>query len=290
MKTNPLRTSQALVLAAAILPALGPAAATTGTTERIVCDPYVGAIVVDNASGKAIFADNANAKAYPASTLKLMNLLIILEKIKEGVLHMEDEVTVTAETSKIGGTQVWLKENETFTIDELLYALIVRSANDAAAALAIHIAGSKDAFVDLMNQRALALGMKSTRFHSVHGLPPDPGQEPDVTTARDMAVLARELLKHPDTIRYTSTRERGFRNDSVIMRSHNPLVGTFKGCDGLKTGYFSAAGFSIVATAKRDNVRVIAVVLGSATKDVRDTKAAELLAKGFLVLPQKKVE
>ena len=122
---------------------------------------------------------------------------------------------MTAEASKIGGSQVYLKENEVFPVDELLYALIVQSANDAATALAIHYAGSKEAFVRLMNKRAQEIGMKDTVFHSVHGLPPGKGQLPDVSTPRDIAKLCRELLKKPDALKYTSTKERAFRADAA---------------------------------------------------------------------------
>ncbi len=289
MKVNILQTRWC-ILYAIITMIFGLHPAYAGKLKRVANDPYVGAIVIDNAKGKVIFEKNADKKSYPASTLKLMDLLIILEQVKAGVLRLDDKVPVTAEASRMGGTQVFLKEKEVFTIDELLYALMIQSANDAAVALAIHIAGSKDAFAELMNQRAKELGMKSTEFHSVHGLPPGPGQQPDITTARDMAILAREVLKFPEMLRYTSTRERGFRNNKFVMRSHNPLLKSFKGCDGLKTGYFSAAGFSIVATAKRGDIRVIAIILGSKNKKTRNTKAAELLAKGFLAIPREKQE
>ena len=244
-------------------------------------DPYLGAIVTDADTGQIYFEDRSNAKGYPASVLKLMVLLIILEKTDSGAIRLDEQVTVTAAASTIGGSQVYLKEHEVFTVEELLYALMVQSANDAAAALAIHAAGSKEAFVELMNARAARLGMKSTEFHSIHGLPPGKGQLPDVSTARDLAYLARELLKRPDTLKYTSCRERGFRNDTYIMRTHNGLLQAFPGCDGLKTGYFRKAGFSIVATAKRGGGRVIAAVLGSPSRKTRDTKAMELLAKGL---------
>jgi len=251
-------------------------------------DPYLGAIVVDAANGRVLFEDQADAKGYPASVLKLMDLLIILEKIEQKHLSFQDQVTVSAKASKTGGSQVWLAEKETFTVDDLLYALMVQSANDSAVALAEKVAGSTEAFVELMNQRAHQLGMANTLFHSVHGLPPGAGQSPDVTTARDFATLCRELLKHPDTLRYTSTREKEFRPNAgpktVVMRTHNHLMGQVEGCDGLKTGYFTQAGFSIAATASRGGQRVIAVVLGSADRKVRDSKAADLLAKGFLAL------
>jgi D-alanyl-D-alanine carboxypeptidase (penicillin-binding protein 5/6) len=216
--------------------------------------------------------------------LKIMDLLIILEKVKQGAVRLEDTVTITKEASSMGGSQVYLDPRERFTVEQLLYALMVQSANDAAVALAIHVAGTKEGFVGLMNERARQLGMSSTTFHSVHGLPPGEGQEADVTTPRDFAVLCRELvLKHPEALAYTSTRERTFReNPPFVMRTHNHLLGEYEGCDGLKTGYFRAAGYSIAATASRGDRRVIAVVLGSVSRETRDAKAKELLAKGFL--------
>jgi D-alanyl-D-alanine carboxypeptidase (penicillin-binding protein 5/6) len=129
--------------------------------------------------------------------------------------------------------------------------------------------------------------MKSTRFHSVHGLPPAAGQKPDETTATDMAILCRELVKRPAALKYTGTKERPFRDGKFIMRNHNHLLGEIDGCDGLKTGYYEAAGFSIATTAKRGNVRIIALVMGSKDRKVRDAKAKEMLAKGFIALPPK---
>jgi D-alanyl-D-alanine carboxypeptidase (penicillin-binding protein 5/6) len=252
-------------------------------------DPYLGAIVVDAATGRVLFQDQPDAKGYPASMLKLMDLLIILERVERHQLSFQDPATVSRKAAKTGGSQVWLAEKEVFTVDDLLYALMVQSANDAAVALAEKVAGTTDAFVQLMNQRAAQLGMTSTQFHSVHGLPPGVGQQPDITTPRDFAVLCRELLRHPDTLRYTSTRERTFRpnqgNKTVMMRTHNHLMAEFEGCDGFKTGFFTQAGFSIAATAARNGQRVIAIVLGSADRKVRDAKAAELLSKGLLALP-----
>lgn len=249
--------------------------------------PYLGAIVIDAATGKVLFEDNADAKGYPASITKLMDLMILLEAVQSKRLSLQDQVPVTAEASKIGGSQVYLKEHEVFSVDELLYALIVQSGNDAAVALALHHAGSKEAFVELMNKRAQELGMKDTLFHSVHGLPPGKGQSPDVSTPRDIAVLCRALLKYPDTIRYTSAKERTFRPDApkpFIMRSHNHLLGHLEGCDGLKTGYFYTAGFSIAATATKNNQRAIAVVFGSSNRKTRDAKAREILSKGLMTL------
>ena len=270
-------------------PATPAPAAKPAKKAGIARDPYLGAIVVDAATGRVLFEDQADAPGYPASVLKLMDLLMFLERIEQRQLSLQDPVPVSAKASKTGGSQVWLAEKETFTVDELLYALMVQSANDAAVALAEKLAGTTDGFVELMNQRARQLGMTHTVFRSVHGLPPAAGQEHDITTARDFARLCLELLKHGEALRYTSTRERPFRPNAgtktVIMRTHNHLLGQVEGCDGLKTGYITAAGYSIAVTAARNGRRVIAIVLGSVDRKVRDARAAELLAKGFLALP-----
>lgn len=263
-------------------------AATSGAArlDTISKDPYIGAIVVNAADGRVLFEDQADAPGYPASMLKLMDLLLVLERVEQGGLKLDEVITISGDVSKIGGSQVFLAEKERFPVDELLYALMIQSANDAAAALAIHLGGTKEGFVQMMNERAKSLGMESTRFESVHGLPPATGQKPDVTTARDFARLCVELLKRPDVTRYTSVRERGFRDGKFQMQTHNSLLGTFAGCDGLKTGYYTAGGYSIAATAQRDGVRVIAVILGSVNKQVRDAKARELLTRGLMALPK----
>jgi D-alanyl-D-alanine carboxypeptidase (penicillin-binding protein 5/6) len=187
-----------------------------------------------------------------------MDLLIVIEKIKAGQLTLQDPVPVSAKSAKTGGSQVYLAEKEVFTLDEMLYALMVQSANDAAVAIAEKVAGSTEAFVALMNQRAKQLGMNNT------------------------------VLKHPEVLRYTSTRERPFRpgvaGKTVVMRTHNHLLASLDGCDGLKTGYITVAGFSIAVTASRNGQRVVAMVLGSSDRKVRDAKASELVAKGFAAL------
>jgi len=283
-------------LGAATAPAIkaktpsNPAATKPAAPSKVARNPYVGAIVVDVASGRVLFEDRADTQGYPASVLKLMDLLLILERIERGQLSFQDKVTVSAKAAQTGGSQVWLAEKEVFTIDELLYSLMVKSANDSAVALAEKVAGSTAAFVDLMNQRARELGMTHTKFSSVHGLPPGPGQAHDVTTARDLARLCLEVLKRRDTLRYTSTRQRTFRPQSsqhaVVMQNHNPLLGQVAGCDGLKTGYIAAAGFSIAVTASREGRRVVAVVLGSSDRRLRDAKATELITRAFATSPQ----
>jgi len=272
------------LIAALVFLLLACAAAPASSLEIVSKEPYTGAIVIDAATGDVLFEDNADARAYPASVTKLMVLLVILDAVDAGHLALDEPVRVTAKSSTIGGSQVYLKDNEVFPVEELLYALMVQSANDAAVALAIHYMGSKDAFVDLMNRRAQRIGMKDTVFHSVHGLPPGRGQLPDVSTPRDIAAMCREILKKPDVLKYTSTRRRPFRTEAAepfLMENHNRLLKTMEGCDGLKTGFFWAAGFSIAATAADRDNRAIAVVLGAKSEKVRDRKAKEMLAEGL---------
>ncbi|MBI5557636.1 MAG: D-alanyl-D-alanine carboxypeptidase [Deltaproteobacteria bacterium] len=271
------------VLLLVLLPSVAMAARTP--LKVLSKDPFVSALVVDAESGKTLFEENADAQIYPASVLKLMNLYVILDRVEQGALKLDEMVQVTPEAAKTGGSQVYLDPKEQFPVEELLYALMVQSANDAAVALATHIAGSKEGFIALMNQKAQELGMNNSHFNSVHGLPPSEGQQPDVTTARDLAILCRELAKRPEALKYTSTQTRGFRDDKFIMHNHNKLLTRVPGCDGFKTGYYEAAGFSIAATAKKGGVRIITLVMGSKDRKVRDAKAAELLAKGFSLVP-----
>jgi D-alanyl-D-alanine carboxypeptidase (penicillin-binding protein 5/6) len=247
-------------------------------------DPYLGVIVTDAATGMVLFEDRADEPGYPASVVKLMGMLLIEERLDAGLLSLTNRIQVTAEAAGIGGSQVYLAEKEVFPVEELLAAMVIHSANDAAVALASYVAGTRGAFVELMNRRAAELGMSATRFHSVHGLPPSEGQEPDVSTARDLALLAREVMKHPDVTRYTAVQNRPFRNGAFNLRNPDHIIGNYPGCDGLKTGYIRAGGFSIVSTAQRNGRRVIAVVLGCKDSKVRDATARDLLSKGFLAL------
>lgn len=273
----------ALLVSVLLLPCLSVPCALAG--RAAISDrsraPYLGAIVVNAETGETVFEENADAECYPASIVKLMDLLLIQEKIDRKELGLQDSVTATAEACRIGGSQVYLKEHEAFPVEELLYALMVKSANDAAVALALHTAGSTEGFVQMMQQKADALGMKSTRFHTVHGLPPGKEQEPDVSTPRDLVILARELLKHPAILKYTSTRSRTFRDGKFGMQNHNTLLGSFNGCDGLKTGFFRLGGYSLVATAERGGNRFIAVVAGAKVKKTGHGKAKELLSRAF---------
>ena len=253
--------------------------------EPISRNPYLGAIAIDARTGAVLFEDGADRPAYPASMLKLMDMFLVLDRVRDGSLRLDDTVRVTQEAAAMGGSQVWLDPKESFSVEELLYALMVKSANDAAMALAIHGAGSRDAWVALMNAKARELGLSGvTRFQSPHGLPPGKGQRPDITTPRDFAKLCQALLAaHPEVLKYTATTERTFRpgGPRVEMHNHNPLLAGWSDglpeCDGLKTGFFKDAGYSIALTGERNGARAIVVLMGCADKNVRNAKGTELL-------------
>ena len=247
-------------------------------------DPYYSAVVLEADSGRILWEDHASAEAYPASMTKMMNVFIVLDDLKAGRLQLDQPVTVTRDIAQIGGRQVWLKQGEVFPLEELIYATMVHSGNDAATALAITASGSREAHAARMTAKARTLGLDSTFFHNVHGLPPGPGQLPDVSTALDMARLADALIQaHPAVLKYSSVYIRNFRpGKPVQMVSSNKLLRNVKGCDGLKTGYFRAGGFSITATAKRNGIRIIAVVMGCKNKNVRNQWAERLLERGFV--------
>jgi D-alanyl-D-alanine carboxypeptidase (penicillin-binding protein 5/6) len=254
---------------------------------------YLGAIVEDCDSGQVIFEDNADVVSPPASMTKLMTFAVVHDKLADGSLKLDTPVTVTAADSKIGGTQVWLKEGEVFPVEDLLYAMMIQSGNDAAHALARTAAGTPAAFVDLMNAKARALGMNHTTFRSPHGLPPANRRiaEGDLTSPRDYVILSRYLLRETDVTKYAGIRERDFGAsqrpaDRVIkMVNHNHLLGKVAGVDGLKTGFTNGAGYCLAATAERNGRRVLVVVMGSPDSKTRDFKVMELIERGFAGLP-----
>jgi len=270
-----------LVLAVTCTPALF--AAKAAPAEQI----YKGAIILDATSGRVLFEDNADIVSPPASVTKLMTYLVVHDLIQTGTLTLQTPVTVTAADSKIGGTQVWLKQGETFPVEELLHALMIQSANDAAYALARTAAGTVPAFVERMNARARELGMTQTTFRTPHGLPPSTRKtaEGDLASPRDLAKLSRHLISRTDVLRYTSIKNRAFRDGQptgrIDMRNHNHLLGAVAGVDGLKTGYTAGAGFCLAATAERNGRRIIAVIMGSSDRKTRDIKMAELIERGF---------
>lgn len=243
--------------------------------------PYAAECVLEPVTGTVIVDQNMH-KPWPlASVTKMMLMLIVAEKLHDGSLKLTDQIATSAKASKMGGSQVYLKEGESFPLDDMMKAIVVHSANDASVAVAEYIAGSTEAFVVMMNQEAQRLHLNDTHYCSVHGLPPAPGQSADVSSAYDCAMLARELVKYPDVLRWAAIDTAKFRNGTFELRNTNHLVRTFNGCDGLKTGFYDRAGFNVVATAHRGGLRLIAVVLGSPRKGENFDQAAVLLSEGF---------
>ena len=285
----------AFLLFVSSLGALSPVAQAAKTrTARPIENTaaYKGAVIMDAASGQILFEDHQGEPSPPASMTKLMTFLVLHDKLQSGALTLKTPVTVEAADSKIGGTQVWLKEKEVFPVEELLYAMMIQSANDAAHALARTAAGSTAAFVELMNAKARELGMTHTTFRTPHGLPPSNRRlsDGDLTTPQDFAILCRELLLKTDVLTYASVKTRNFgdgvRATPVVMNNHNHLLGKIAGVDGLKTGFTNGAGFCLSATALRNGRRIIVVVMGCQDRKLRDIKVAELIERGFAALPK----
>ena len=244
--------------------------------------PYAAACAMEPTTGSVIFDHDMNRPWPTASLAKMMVMLIVAKKIADGSLKLTDKITTSAGATRMGGSQVYLKEGETFTLEEMMQAIVVHSANDATYAVAEYIAGSADACVQMMNQEAAALGLKNTHYYSVHGLPPARGEQADVASAYDLTVIARRLVTYPDLMRWSAIDTTGFRNGTFQLRNTNHLVRTYPGCDGLKTGFYYQAGFNVVATARRNGLRIIAVVLGSPRKDENFGEAATMMSQGFL--------
>jgi D-alanyl-D-alanine carboxypeptidase (penicillin-binding protein 5/6) len=241
--------------------------------------------VADAVDGKVLEGQNLQLRWPQASLTKLMLAAVVADKLERGELKLSDAITASKNAQGMGGTQVFLKAGETFTLDELMTAAMVESANDAAYAIAEHVAGSADAFVALMNRKARTLGMADTEFHCVHGLPPSPGGSENLTTCSDMIRLAREALQHPQILNWTSIEQTTFRHGTLAITNKNKLVGRVPGVDGLKTGYTRRAGFNIVATGANGDRRLIVVVLGSPESRIRDAFAAEKFHEHMQVLP-----
>src|SRR5213080_3469315 len=238
-------------------------------------------LVIDADSGTVLAEHDAHRRWPPASMTKMMTVFLAMERVQDGTLSLDEPVRTSAWASRIGGSQVYLAAGETFPLGEMLKAIMIASANDAAVAVAEHIAGSTAAFVELMNARAKALGLADTTYQSPHGLPPAKGQTADLTSAHDLAVLARELMRFPEAVRWGGTASAGFRNDTLAMANTNHLLRTYAGANGLKTGYYREAGFSVTATATRNDLALIAVVLGLPTKQESFAEAARLLNESF---------
>lgn len=237
------------------------------------------AILMEISSGQVLLSKNPDEKLPPASITKIMTLLLVMEAIDNGKITLEDTVTASRNASSKGGSQIWLKEGEQMTVHELLKATAVASANDASTALGEYVAGDEATFVAMMNERAAELGMTSTNFENCSGL--DDTTENHYTTARDIAIMSCELMKHERIKEYTTIWMDSLRNGETELVNTNRLVRFYEGTTGLKTGTTSKAGYCISATAQRNGMELVAVVLGSDNSTDRFEDAKALLNWGF---------
>ena len=243
--------------------------------------PYKAAILLEADTGAILFAHKPHLQRSPASTQKLLLELVVLNAIAQGKYVLDEPVQVSAWASRMGGSQVYLKQGEVFSLAELMEAIAIHSANDACVAVAEHIAGSVEGFVAMMNDQARLLDLHHTECVNVHGLDDTPRDNRNLTTAYDLAQIARSLLPHPKALEWSSIRRKPFRQGKFILEATNRMLGKFAGMDGLKTGYTVRAGYCLVATAKRRDMRLISVILGAAGEKTRRQETARLLSWGF---------
>ena len=264
------RTLAALLCVSALLPSAAHAAAPQAEAAA--------AVLMEKETGALLYEQDAHDKREPASVTKIMTLLLVMEALEEGRLALTDQIAVSAHAASMGGSQVYLKEGEQMSAGELIKAVAVVSGNDAAVALAEHIAGSESAFVSRMNEKAAQLGMADTNFVNCTGLP----AAGHLTSAYDIALMSRELiLRHPQVREYTTIWMDTIRDGQFQLANTNRLVRFYEGCTGLKTGFTTSALYCLSATAEREGMELIAVVLGSPTSAQRFSAAQALLTYGF---------
>lgn len=235
------------------------------------------AILIERSTGTVIFEHDADKQMPPASITKIMTLLLVFEAMDEGKFTMETEISASEHACSMGGSQIWLEPGEVFTVNELLKAAAISSANDACVALGEAVSGSEEAFVELMNARAAELGMKNTVFKNCTGL----DAEGHLSTARDIAVMSAELLSHPEIKNYSTVWMDSLRGGETELTNTNRLVRFYKGCTGLKTGSTDEAGCCLSASAERDGMELVSVTLGSPNTDERFAAGRKLLDYGF---------
>jgi D-alanyl-D-alanine carboxypeptidase (penicillin-binding protein 5/6) len=246
------------------------------------------ALLMEPLTGKVLYEKNSHEKLPPASVTKIMTMLLTMEAVDSGKIKLTDKVTASENAKKMGGSTMLLDTGEVRTVEELLKGIAIASGNDAAVAMAEYLGGSEEAFVSLMNERAKSLGMNDTTFKNCTGL----GAPCHVTSAYDISIMSRELLKHSTILKYSGTYMETIsegRKTPIGLVNHNKLVRFFKGCDGLKTGFTEEAKYCISATATRDGVRMLSVIMGSPTYKVRNKDASMLLNYGFSKFECKKL-
>lgn len=260
---------------------------------------YKAVILVDMNSAEILYGYNINKELEIASVTKMMPILLVVEEIEKGRLSLDDTLKTSTAACKIGGSQIFLREHELMKVEDLLKSVIIKSANDATTVLGERVGGQGGLplFIKMMNSRAQQLGMKNTSYYFPHGLPPSRKnlknhKEANTSTCYDLVLLAREMLKHPIILKYSSTWLDYVRQDTkpFMLRNTSRLIKDYPYFDGLKTGYYSAAGFNIVATAKKDDMRLVAVVLGTKSMKGRDKFINDLVTWGFSEIEADKFE
>ena len=246
------------------------------------------ALLMEPSSGKIIYEKNSHEKFAPASVTKIMVMLLAMEAIDGGKIKLQDKITISENAKKMGGSSMILDTGEIRTVEEILKGIAIASGNDAAVAMSEYLGGSEGAFVSMMNEKAKSLGMKDTAFRNCTGL----SAEGHLTTAYDISIMSRELLKHPKILKYSGTYMETVsegRKTPIGLVNHNKLVRFFDGCDGLKTGFTNEAKYCISATAVRSNVRMLAIIMGAPTYKIRNNDASMLMNYGFTKFETKKV-
>lgn len=237
-------------------------------------------ILIEASTGEILSEKNSDEKLAPASMTKIMTMLLIMESLEKNEYSLEDKVNISTNAASMGGSQVFLEAGSELKVKELLKAIAIASANDAAVAMAEYTAGSTESFVNLMNEKAASLGCTNTTFKNVHGL----DTEGHLTTAKDMSIMARELLKHEEILTFSSIYEEFLNKpdgSSTWMVNTNKLIKYYNGLDGLKTGFTKNAGYCLTATAKRNNMRLISIVMNEPTTEKRSSDTIKLLNYGF---------
>ena len=278
-KFSPNRIIAMLLAIVLCLPwAFTVSAEPSGSGEALSFD-CKSAILMEASTGKILFEQNADEALPPASVTKVMTLLLVMEAIEEGRLTLDDKITASAHASSMGGSQIFLKEGEEMSAEDMIKSVVIASANDAAVALAEHIAGSEEVFVARMNERAAELGMTNTHFENTNGL--DDTVERHLTSARDIALMSQALIRYEKITEYASIWQDTIRGGEFGLTNTNRLVRFYRGATGLKTGSTAKAGFCISATAERDGMTLICVIMGAPSRDVRNAAATSLLDWGF---------
>ena len=274
-----------LLLPAGILTSAKEEESKGGGVNSIEAKSY---LLMEPISGKILYENNIDEKFAPASVTKIMTMLLTMEAVDSGKIKLDDKVTCSENAKKMGGSTMLLDTGEVRTVEELLKGVAIASGNDAAVALAEYLGGTEEDFVNMMNKRCQELGMKNTTFKNCNGLP----CEGHLSTARDIALMSRELLKHPTILKYSGTYMETIsegRKSPIELVNHNKLVRFFEGCDGLKTGFTNEAKYCISATAKRSGVRMLAVIMGAPTYKIRNRDAGILMNYGFSKYEGKKL-